>query len=212
MNEFTPAPIQVIDDLETLKILADPLRNHILEVLAPEPQTVNAIAEKLGQDASRLYYHVKLLEKHGLVQVVDTRVVANIIEKFYWITAYDFEIKHGLYSFGTPEGNENITTMFTSFIDTTRADLVRSLAARQRQIDLGAEIHPRQVTVNRVVVRITDELAETFHKRLKALFHEFEGAGKETAGTEGTQEYALTGVLYPTFYYPDTPTEKAQDS
>jgi hypothetical protein len=36
MEEFKPAPVLMVPDLETLKILADPLRNQIMEILAPE--------------------------------------------------------------------------------------------------------------------------------------------------------------------------------
>ena len=35
MEEFKPAPVLIIKDLETLKIMADPQRNQILEILAP---------------------------------------------------------------------------------------------------------------------------------------------------------------------------------
>ena len=47
-------PVLTIKDLETLKVLADPLRLQIIEVLAPEPQTVNQIAQQLGLSRSRL--------------------------------------------------------------------------------------------------------------------------------------------------------------
>ncbi|MGB7093974.1 MAG: winged helix-turn-helix domain-containing protein, partial [Anaerolineales bacterium] len=68
MEEFKPAPVMMVKDLETLKILADPLRNQILEILAPEKLTINQMAEKLGLAPSKLYYHINLLEKYGLIQ------------------------------------------------------------------------------------------------------------------------------------------------
>jgi DNA-binding transcriptional ArsR family regulator len=58
-----------------VKTIADPLRNQIFESLILQPPTVRQIAEKLGLSPKRLYYHVRLLETHGLIQVVETRVV-----------------------------------------------------------------------------------------------------------------------------------------
>ena len=76
-----------ITDLESLKVLADPLRLSILEYLM-KPSTVKRIAEKLGKPPTKLYYHFNLLEQHGLIQLVDTRVVSGIIEKHYQATAF----------------------------------------------------------------------------------------------------------------------------
>ncbi|MFC1936911.1 ArsR/SmtB family transcription factor [Chloroflexota bacterium] len=80
-EKFQPAPLMVLKDLEAVKVVADPLRNQIMEVLTAEPLTVNQIGEKLGLTASKLYYHVNMLEKHGFITVVDTIVHGNLIEK-----------------------------------------------------------------------------------------------------------------------------------
>ena len=71
-KDFQPAPVITISDLDTLKVVSDPFRVQILEVLVHEPQTVNQVAEKMGLAPSKLYYHFNMLEKHGLIQVVDT--------------------------------------------------------------------------------------------------------------------------------------------
>jgi predicted transcriptional regulator len=130
MEDFKPAPVLMVKDLETLKILADPLRNQIMEILAPEKLTVNQIAEKLGLAPSKLYYHINLLEKYGLIQEVDSIVKANIIEKIYWITAYDCQMDENLCNFSTLEGQQSIITTMLTPIDATREDIRRSLEAR----------------------------------------------------------------------------------
>ena len=83
--EQTRADEMVIDNLETLKVLADQLRKRIMEQF-DEPSTVKEVARKLGTSPSKLYYHVNLLEEHGLLKVTDTRIVSGII----------YVIKHGL--------------------------------------------------------------------------------------------------------------------
>jgi DNA-binding transcriptional ArsR family regulator len=200
MGDFKPAPILMVKDLETLKILADPLRNQILEILAPGKLTVNQIAEKLGLAPSKLYYHINLLEKYGLIQEVDSILKANIIEKVYWITAYECKMDEKLCNFSTPEGQQSVMTTMLAPIDTTREDILRSLEARATALEQGAEQHPRQVIIYREVQDMSDQLADQFAERLKTVLKDFEEFEGEESGEE-THARALTVAFYPSFYY-----------
>lgn len=200
MEEFKPAPVKMVNDLETLKILADPLRNQILEILAPEKLTTNQMAEKLGLTPSKLYYHINLLEKYGLIQEVDTIVKANIIEKVYWITAYECKMAQNLCNFSTPEGQESVMTAMVTPIDSTREDILRSLEARATALDQGAEIHPREVVIFREVREMSDRTADKFAERIKEVLEEFEQFEGDEKG-EDVHMRALTVAYYPSFYY-----------
>ena len=173
MEKFKPAPVLMVKDLETLKILADPLRNQILEMLAPGKLTVNQIAEKLGLTPSKLYYHINLLEKHGLIQEVDSIIKANIIEKVYWITAYECKMDENLCNFSTPIGQQSTMTSMVAPIDTTREDILRSLEARAAALEQGAEPHPRDVIVRREVQNMSDDIADQFADRLNEILKDF---------------------------------------
>lgn len=200
MEEFKPAPIMMVRDLETLKILADPLRNQILEILAPRKLTINQMAEKLGLAPSKLYYHINLMEKYGLIKEVDTIVKANIIEKVYWISAYECKMDDNLCNFSTPEGQESVMTAMLAPIDSTREDILRSLQARATALDRGAEEHPREVVIFRELRMMTDRTADQFAERIKEItrdFEEFEG----DQGGEDAHMRALTVSFYPSFYY-----------
>ena len=87
-------PELVIDTLETLKVATDPKRLEIVNVVqaANQPLAVKQIAERLKVDPRNLYYHIKLLEEHGLIVVVETKVVTNIAEKYYHLAAYVWRI------------------------------------------------------------------------------------------------------------------------
>jgi DNA-binding transcriptional ArsR family regulator len=202
MNEkYKPAAIHIIKELEAAKAISDPLRLQIIEVLLHSPLTVNQIAGKLGLAASKLYYHVNTLEKHGLIQVVDTTIHGNIIEKHYWVTAYDYRLDHEIYNFNVQEmeGKENIISMTLATLDTTREDFVRSIEARAFNLEHGADPHPRNVINSREVVRVSDEKMGEFQTRLHALIKEFEEMD-DIVG-EDAHPWAFTVFLYPTFYY-----------
>jgi DNA-binding transcriptional ArsR family regulator len=202
MESFKPVDIYEIRDLETLKVVSDPLRAQIYEVLIPEALTVNQIGEKLGLAASRLYYHVNLLEKHGLIQVVETQMISNLVEKYYRAVASNLEVDHALFSFSSQEGKENINTMVTATIDSTREDLLRSLAARTFELERGAEEHPRRVIITRQTSKIPGERAAQFQERLKALIEEFGDANVESSeNSQDLQTYALMVTFYPSFYF-----------
>ena len=203
MEEFKPAQFLEIKDLETLKVIADPLRAQVMEILIPEALTVNQVAERLGLSASKLYYHVNLLEKHGLVKVEDTRVIGNIIERHYRAASSSLTVDPELFSFSTDQGKENINALLSATIDATRDDLLRSLQARSFALEHGAREQPRRVIINRLVSRISDERAGEFQERLVALLKEFEDADAGDSAPEASlQTYALTVVLYPSFYFP----------
>jgi predicted transcriptional regulator len=192
--------MMTIDDLDTLKVVSDSFRIQILEVLVSKPQSVNQIAEKMGLAPSKLYYHINLLEKHGLIQVVDTTLHGNIIEKHYWVTAFNIRLDDNLCSFSVTEDMDNIASIMVVPIDATRNDIIRSLEARRFARDQGAEEHPRQVMIYREVSNLSDEQANDFIARFKALTEEFESASDQESG-EDVQTHALTIAFYPSFYY-----------
>lgn len=208
--EYIPAPSLILTDLEAVKAIADPLRSQIIEMLSPEPLTVNQIAEKLGLAPSKLYYHVNMLEKHGFLIVIDTTIRGNIIEKHYWITAYDFGIDKNLLNFNvtTSDGKENIISMILTSLDTTREDFVRSIEARAFNLEHGADPQPRHVVNHRAVCQIPDGRIEAFHKRLTDLFDEFRSLDDPKA--ENGHPWAFTAVLYPSFYYDESDIDRNQ--
>src|SRR5947209_14743424 len=89
-NSDIPAETLEIDDFETLKVLADPRRKQLIDLLRQDGATVKELASSLRVSPKSLYYHVNLLLKHGLIRVVDTRLVSGITEKRYRATAYLF--------------------------------------------------------------------------------------------------------------------------
>lgn len=200
----------MIHDLETLKTLTDPLRYQILEILAVEPLTVRQVAEKLGLQPLRLYYHINLLEKHNLIQVVETRQLGNILEKYYSAVADDFEIDRDFLSFGTAEGRNSIENMISTTINAAREEMLRSLDARNVQLEQGYKEKPREFQITKVSARLTDERARQFQERAKELLREFKEADTEPSN-EDLQPFSFMVALYPLFYYPEEEHDEEGD-
>lgn len=197
--ENTSAPTFIIRDIETMRVISDPLRAQIFEVLIRQPQTVRQVAERLGMTASKLYYHFNLLEKFGFIRVFETRQVANLIEKVYTVTSKTLDVDPNLFSFPAGEQNENLMSIVRGTIDTTREDLIRSLQARLYALDHGEKPHPRRVVINRQLAHLTQTQAEQFLRRIEELLKEFEDA--DQGESEDSQLYAMMIAFYPSFYF-----------
>lgn len=61
-------------------VLLRPLRTRILEMLA-EPQSAASIARTLDTARQKVGYHLKELEKQGLVELVEEKRVGNCVER-----------------------------------------------------------------------------------------------------------------------------------
>jgi DNA-binding transcriptional ArsR family regulator len=78
-----------IEDVATIKALADPLRLKIMRALgrnadeAPRIMTVKQLAEEIGEPTTKLYRHMKQLLAVDLIQVAELRLVGGIVEQHY---------------------------------------------------------------------------------------------------------------------------------
>src|SRR5918995_7385708 len=92
--------VRVIDDLDTLRLLTQPVRLKIVEALrsATGPLSVKELAAELGTTQTKLYYHVNLLEGADLIRVAATRLVSGIVEKRYVAASYRIGVDRALLS------------------------------------------------------------------------------------------------------------------
>ena len=70
-----------------VKAISHPLRTTILSLLHERAATVTELAVAVERPKSTVAHHVKVLNEAGLVQVVRTRRVRAIEERFYGRTA-----------------------------------------------------------------------------------------------------------------------------
>jgi DNA-binding transcriptional ArsR family regulator len=172
MNDYQPLEQTrtdelVIDNLETLKVIADQLRKRIMEHF-DKPSTVKEVARKLNTSPSKLYYHVNLLEEHGLLKVTDTRIVSGIIEKQYQAAARVFRVKAGLLSPTPEDGEAGLNTMLGNMLDQTKADITASVRAGLINFDENGPKHLK-LNLSAMTIMLTPTQAETFYARLMQL-------------------------------------------
>ena len=75
--------VEIIDQFEQLKSLADPRRLAILRILMDKPASLTQIGKVLGQHPARVRHHMQKLEQAGLVEISEILISNGAIEKIY---------------------------------------------------------------------------------------------------------------------------------
>ena len=81
-----------LETIEQVRTFADGLRMRIADALSQRAMTAKQLATLLGEPPSRTHYHLRALEKVGLVRLVETREKGGILEKYYRAVARNFSI------------------------------------------------------------------------------------------------------------------------
>jgi DNA-binding transcriptional ArsR family regulator len=83
--------VYTVNDLNVAKILVDPMRRAILDLLRQKPMTQTQLAYVLGLTGASLNYHMKKLRSKKLVVVAKREVEEHsILQIFFSSTAYLF--------------------------------------------------------------------------------------------------------------------------
>ncbi|RXK17429.1 winged helix-turn-helix domain-containing protein [Macrococcus sp. DPC7161] len=91
--------LYVINNLAQLKCVSDPFRIRLLELLSETEQTGQQLADTLGIPRAKVHYHLRELEKHGLIVMVRTEQKHSIVQKYYEPVASQLMINPELIQF-----------------------------------------------------------------------------------------------------------------
>jgi len=84
-----PVATRAIEDVESLRAMADPTRLAILTTLMQPVDgdlpvmSAKELAARLDESQTKLYRHIRQLEGAGLIRVAATRMVSGIVEQRY---------------------------------------------------------------------------------------------------------------------------------
>lgn len=83
--------VAVIDDAAAAETSLDPVRARLLAELA-EPGSATTLADRVGLARQKVNYHLRTLERHGLLELVDERRKGNCTERVLRATATSYVI------------------------------------------------------------------------------------------------------------------------
>jgi DNA-binding transcriptional ArsR family regulator len=168
--DYELEPDITADTPERMKALADRLRMTVLDLVLERAMTVTELAERLKRPRGSVAYHVDILVDAGLLQVVRTRRVRAVDERFYGRTARTIKF------------HQQTPGELAFFNDVLAEVDFERLEAKEP----GAYATLRHA-------RIPSSRADEFATRLDALALEF-----ITLPRDGDLEFGLFITLYPT--------------
>src|ERR671927_720502 len=83
--------VTVIEDPAAAEVSLDPIRARLLAELA-EPSSATTLAGRVGLTRQKANYHLRALERHGLVELVEERRKGNVTERVMRATAASYVI------------------------------------------------------------------------------------------------------------------------
>ena len=182
---------QVIDSA-SFKVLSDPSRSLLVHRLGESAKSAKQLAAEMDCPITRLYYHLKRLQAHGLIFVERTRKVSGIFEKYYRASARSFVLDRSPDGPDDPARNQ---ALLGFVFDQTRLDISNGL--RSGRIDTG-KLPPEAgaLMAYRTVMKLSPAQAQDLYHKLLALYREYDALAK-APGDEG-DFYALVASAYPT--------------
>ena len=83
--------VYIVDDVKIAKVLVDPMRRAILDLLRQKPMTQAGLANELGLTGPSLNYHMKILRSKKLVTIAKKEIeMHRIMQIFFSSVAYLF--------------------------------------------------------------------------------------------------------------------------
>lgn len=153
----------VVEKLQDIKMICSEKHNKILKLVIDREMSISDIARSLNMNPGSVHYHLKDLERHGLVKQVRQEIKGGIVKKYYRSAAkrilldspnFNLEDSFNL------SGRENIER------------LIRSIEF------LGYQLPPDNL-------EDAEELLARFDKRLKEMLVEMQNTGLDNVETDG---------------------------
>ncbi|MBO2451301.1 helix-turn-helix domain-containing protein [Actinomadura barringtoniae] len=120
--------VAVIEDAAAAEASLDPMRARLLAELA-EPASATMLAARVGLARQKVNYHLKALERHGLVEVVEERRKGNVTERVMQATAASYVISPAALAAVQPDPAASPDRLSARWLLAVAAQLVKDVGA-----------------------------------------------------------------------------------
>jgi DNA-binding transcriptional ArsR family regulator len=192
----------VIEDPAAAEASLDPIRARLLAELA-EPGSASTLAARVGLTRQKANYHLRALERHGLVELVEERRKGNCIERVLRATAASYVISPSALAAVAPDPSRDPDGRSARWLLAVAGRTVREVGelitrasvAGKPLATLGIDSEVRFASAkDRAAFAV--ELADAVN-RLVAKYHD--------EGTPGGRRHRFVVALHPTITTPKEP-------
>ena len=118
--------VAVIEDPAAAEVSLDPVRSRLLAELV-EPNSATMLAARVGLARQKVNYHLRELERHGLVELVEERRKGNVTERVMRATAASFVISPAALAAVAPDPDRSPDRLSARWLLALAARLVRDV-------------------------------------------------------------------------------------
>lgn len=148
----------LIDDAERARLALSPMRRRLLEALR-QPESASSLSAKLDLSRQRIGYHLRALEKAGLIELVEERKRRGFVERVFVARADAFLVDPSI--LGMPSEAVVQDRFAADHLVSVAAGIVRDVS-RMRQAAADAEQRLLTFTVEADVGFDTPAQLESF--------------------------------------------------
>jgi DNA-binding transcriptional ArsR family regulator len=120
--------VAVIEDAAAAGATLDPIRARLLAELA-EPGSATSLAARVGLARQKVNYHLRELERYGLVELVEERRKGNMTERVLRATASAYVISPTALAAVAPDPERSPDRLSARWLLAVAARLVREVGA-----------------------------------------------------------------------------------
>lgn len=165
-----------LSTMEEIKTYSDPYRLRIITFLrnSKEEATVKEIADYLGEVPAKIHYHIKKLERAGIIELVRTKEIKGIIAKYYYLTANNYLIE-----------GEEIQTQTQKVYKSQVLNIVNDYYDKSKEKSIDTLIKKFNNTDNNAIsiisrdMNIDEENVKNFDKELRELVKKYESLSSQ---------------------------------
>lgn len=118
--------VTVIDDPAAAEVSLDPVRARLLAELA-RPGSASSLAARVGLARQKVNYHLRALERHGLVELVEERRKGNMTERVMRATAASYVISPATLGAVAPDPDRSPDQLSAMWLIALAARLVKEV-------------------------------------------------------------------------------------
>jgi DNA-binding transcriptional ArsR family regulator len=118
--------VAVIEDPAAAEVSLDPMRARLLAELT-EPGSATMLAARVGLARQKVNYHLRALEAHGLVELVEERRKGNVTERVLRATAAAYVISPTALAAVAPDPSRSPDRLSARWLLALAAQLVRDV-------------------------------------------------------------------------------------
>lgn len=170
--------VHYLKHVEQIRALMDPLRLRMIKVMGEGATTSRQIADAVGGSVPKIHYHLKDLEKHGLIVVTKHEQKGNLLEKHYRPLSRNFKTVTSLEADmleSKGDTQKDILTrallVIAQIVEESIVETVNVIESCEdaQMADVARAVMPYGVKGEGATLRLTEKEYIAFHNEYKSL-------------------------------------------